>query len=299
MSQPKDHHYLPIFYLERWAGADGRVIRYYRPRGRPGGSVVASPVGPKYTGYEERLYELPGTENPQVVETDFLSPVDDGAACVLGKMLDGGLKSLSGNERQKWALFVMSLPLRIPRALKELGATASGFARAYYELANQAEYATSRNPDDPRSVFDYAIQRNPNASYFYKAALPMIIDDKDIGERIINMRWAIVDLSTAGRSLLTGDVPLMASHALDKRQCILSLPVSPTQVFVAAYDAERIRAAVKQQQSDTVRNLNNCTARMAVENVYGCSSVHLRFVENRLRKPDAPIDLGLFGRNEL
>lgn len=262
----------------------------------PNGSVVVSRVGPKHTGYEQRLYELPGTENPQVVETDFLSPVDDGAARVLGKMLNGGLKSLSGDERQKWALFVMSLPLRIPRALKELGATASGFARANYELANQAEYATSRNPDDPRSVFDYAIQQNPNASYFYKAALPMMIDDKDIGARIINMRWEIIDLSTAGRSLLTGDVPLMASPGFDKRQCIVSLPVSPTEVFVAAHDIQRICTVLNQHPRDTVRNLNNCTARMAVENVYGCSSEDLRFIEDRLRKPDAPVDLGLFSR---
>lgn len=291
-----NHHYLPVFYLQRWAGADGRVIRYYRPEGRPDGKVVASPIGPRFTGYESRLYELPGTEYPQILETDFLSPVDDGAARVLGKMLNGGLRSLSDDERQKWALFVMSLPLRIPQALKELGVTASGVARAYYESANQAEYAASRRSDDPLSVFDYAIQQVPSARYSYKAALPMMINSKEIGARIIKMCWKIIDVSEAGHSLLTGDRPLMTSSGLGDPECLMSLPVSPTQVFVAAYDDRRISAALNQDSCDTARNLNSCTARMAVENVYGCSNKHLQFVEDRLRKSDAPIDLGLFSR---
>jgi hypothetical protein len=76
MSQPRHHHYLPVFYLQRWADVRGRVWRYYRPRE----CVVASDVAADHTGYEEWLYTLPGTAKPQMIETEFFSPVDNGAA---------------------------------------------------------------------------------------------------------------------------------------------------------------------------------------------------------------------------
>ena len=50
MSQPNRHHYLPVFYLKRWAGACGRVWRYYRPHD----GVVALEVGPAFTGFTKR-----------------------------------------------------------------------------------------------------------------------------------------------------------------------------------------------------------------------------------------------------
>jgi hypothetical protein len=51
MSDPEKHHYLPVFYLKQWAALDGRVIRYFRPNSQ----VVAHPIAPKNTGYEQGL----------------------------------------------------------------------------------------------------------------------------------------------------------------------------------------------------------------------------------------------------
>jgi hypothetical protein len=57
MSEPIDHHHQPIFYLKGWCRPDGKVIRYSRPNGR---EVKSSPITPKNTGYEPRLYSLEG-----------------------------------------------------------------------------------------------------------------------------------------------------------------------------------------------------------------------------------------------
>lgn len=56
LNAPNKHHYLPVFYLNRWTGEDGRLFRYYRPYQ----DVVASPITPSNTGFEDGLYTLDG-----------------------------------------------------------------------------------------------------------------------------------------------------------------------------------------------------------------------------------------------
>ncbi|MCO6403529.1 DUF4238 domain-containing protein [Aurantimonas endophytica] len=48
------HHYIPAFYLRRWAGTDKKVTEFSRPYR----DVVVRSVMPERTGYQERLYEL-------------------------------------------------------------------------------------------------------------------------------------------------------------------------------------------------------------------------------------------------
>jgi Protein of unknown function (DUF4238) len=55
MSDPRDHHFIPAFYLKNWAGRDGKLIEYRRLRGR----LVTKWVGPRATGFERDLYAFP------------------------------------------------------------------------------------------------------------------------------------------------------------------------------------------------------------------------------------------------
>ena len=54
MSEPRDHHFIPAFYLSQWAGPKGKLIEYSRKHGK----VIAKPVGPRATGFETDLYEF-------------------------------------------------------------------------------------------------------------------------------------------------------------------------------------------------------------------------------------------------
>ena len=85
MSNPINHHYLPVFYLRQWCSANRKVVRNHRPYK----DVVASPIAPDKTGYEPFLYTLlgypPGKE--QVIETEFMGPHVDEPASRAWKIL--------------------------------------------------------------------------------------------------------------------------------------------------------------------------------------------------------------------
>jgi hypothetical protein len=78
---------------------------------------------------------------------------------------------------------------------------------------------------------------------------------------------------------------------------MLSLPVSPTCLFVAAHDIALLRRLNAQPARDTVRNSNDCIVKLAVQNVYGCTGTQLTFVEKRLRKADDPTVPGVILRS--
>src|SRR5688572_15150668 len=103
MNEPIDHHYLPIFYLTRWAGIDRCVCRFSRPYGK---EVKAKRVVPRGTGFEPRLYEARGLspDRAQAMEKDFMSKLDTMAAEAL-ELLESGLpeKDWTSRHRSSWS----------------------------------------------------------------------------------------------------------------------------------------------------------------------------------------------------
>jgi hypothetical protein len=225
MNQPRRHHYLPEFYLQRWAARDGRVFRYHRPHRQ----IVVSCLPPKYTGFEEGLYTLQGETDAQIIETKFFSPVDNAAAPVLQLLISRGPADLDNDQRNSWARFVMSLQLRGPESLAEIKALLDRNTRANIEHADGGNYQAIKRESDPACVYEFALRENPERfANAHKRLLPQLIDNEVIGEVLINMRWAVMDLSAAPYTLLTGDRPYTTSHGLDAPLCILGVPLSPT-----------------------------------------------------------------------
>ena len=133
MNEPRKHHYIPQFYLKNWAGLDGRVICYRRLSKR---KVASDPVTPKSTGYEKDLYTLEDLPRNlrQAIEKEVTADVDGRAAAALRKMVAAkSVNSLTQEDRQAWAQFVVSLPIRNPEAVADIKTTsrASAMEAAY------------------------------------------------------------------------------------------------------------------------------------------------------------------------
>jgi hypothetical protein len=55
-NKPRDHHFIPVFYLKQWASSTtNKVIEYSIKHC----NFIAKPVGPKKTGYQTDLYSFP------------------------------------------------------------------------------------------------------------------------------------------------------------------------------------------------------------------------------------------------
>jgi hypothetical protein len=253
---------------------------------------------PKHTGYEEGLYSLEGVTEPQVIEKEFLSRLDNDAAPILEHLIAHGPSGLDVQQRCCWARFITSLQLRGPHSLSEIKAVVTDRnLRDAIEQLNSEEYLATKQPGDPDTVYEFALQQAPAMiANNHKVFLPRMIDNEFIGQWIINMRWAVLNLSAAPHTLLTADRPYTSSHGFGDQACLLGVPLSPTHLFVAANDIMQIRRLAAQSARDTVRNSNKLMVQLGVQNVYGCTEGQLSFVEKWLRRRTDPPVPGLIMR---
>lgn len=117
-----------------------------------------------------------------------------------------------------------------------------------------------------------------------KLFLTRAINHQKIGDHIINMRWARIDISASAVSLLTGDRPFIATHNLADESCILAFPLSPRFLFIATNNPQLVQQALDGGVTRIAKAANANIVRQAIKHVYGNSDTHRRFVETRLRR---------------
>lgn len=280
MSQPKNHHYLPVFYLSRWCGKDGKITRYYRPFDK----VVASPITPDNTGYEPFLYSFEGVtaERRQMLETEFFTPhVDTPASKALAILLDRTPESPT--TRIDWTRFLMAMRLRNPKALEEVHELSASAIRSQMSDPADKEYLAVKETGDPDTLLEWVEINLPNVlSNAGKIFLPDMIDHEEVGGHIVRMKWRAINFSAAGRTLLVGDRPFIATHGLSEPACVLALPLSPTQLFVATNEERQIDRLLQNGLRYLADAVNDQMVRQATQHVYGAGPGHLSFVEERL-----------------
>jgi len=98
------------------------------------------------------------------------------------------------------------------------------------------------------------------------------------------MRWATLDFSASDLDLLTSDQPFIMTHGLEEQRCVIAFPLSPRLAFFALHDPKQEQKILQQTITKIAKSLNESVVSQAHRHVYGASSAHLRFVENRLRR---------------
>jgi hypothetical protein len=190
MSIPIKHHHLPVFYLKRWVGDDGRLCQFSRPHLE----VVAHRKYPSQTAYVERLYELPGLslDKAQQIEQRFMQRVDSLAAEALTALEDDIARMTQDLRlRSAWSRFIMSLLMRTPEDIATLkSVTSEEWNRAMPRL--ESEYSAVRTPNDPLTFEEYLALRDPqDVDRWAMSLAPLLIDHPMIGGLLNNMRWLV------------------------------------------------------------------------------------------------------------
>jgi hypothetical protein len=282
MGEPHRHHFIPAFYLKHWAAAGGKLVEFTKYNGK----LVPRHRGPEKTGYEENLYTFPDLPPAFAadIETKMLKQHDESASKALEKFLSGDRCPLTNDMRSDWARFLVGLRLRHPDAMPEVKA---GIKRVWDNSAGEIQESYERNKKaDHPSTFDEFLHQQ-DATYFSRIQQSFIasaFDNEFLGNVVVNMLWGVMDVSDADNDLLTSDWPVELAF----QRGILSLPISPTKIFVAANTRPLLQSILRGNPSEVVKSVNIATVSQARRHVWSGNDRQRRFIENRMSRQMVP-----------
>lgn len=291
MSEPKKHHYLPVFYLSAWANQQGNVCEFSRPHKE----VKYKWRHPSATGYEENLYSFPGVprEQAQLVEKHYLGLVDSTAATVHQKFLLDYHDDLVPEEALAWARFLYAMMFRNPEQIASIQDRYRAFAPGLVEEFRE-RYPRVRTAPFPESFDEFKEQflANPfNTSGIH--VIPRMLSSGRVIDEIHKFRfWTCRLRSLASPTFLTSDRPITMTDGLNKADSHIVMPLSPHILFVAArgdwlYD--QVRAMPNDKLAKMV---NEKVTRQSHKLVYGADASQHLFVSRRLGQKLASTPLG-------
>jgi hypothetical protein len=111
--------------MKAWYDADGSGFWLY---GRnESGNIYLRRRSARSIGFADGLYSImreavwqEPRQNIDQIETGFLSPIDNAASKVHRKLISGGLKSLSPEDKQVWVMFILGLIVRNEAYMKRI-----------------------------------------------------------------------------------------------------------------------------------------------------------------------------------
>jgi len=282
MTLPKKHHYIPAFYLKRWANTNDCLVEFSRPyRG------IVKPLRrhPDATGYVDRLYEMRGVQAAQAQDLErlFMSPVDSRASEAL-EILErtDSTRSWNSGTRSAWSRFILSLLMRTPDDIEQLRRNISA-EWTITTAAEEDQYAQARGPEFPFRFAEYL--RDVEHIEIDKAVSRVsrsLIDHAKIGEIINNMRWLILETSNVDVELLTSDRPILISATLREHDAYIIMPVGPHKIFAAVHNEATAKRLVDQSIRALVKSVNKLVVSHAVNYVYGRDDSQLRFIQKHM-----------------
>ena len=257
------HHYVPQFLLRRWTDASGKVRTYSVRDDR----VTISDLGPRYTGYENRLYALAATiagVGKDHLEKRLFGPIDSNAARALDKLERRVM--LSEDDQIAWTFFLASLRMRQPDVLDFLR------AEGRMHLAQTlAELDAATLPiGDPGSEawfernFPGAIDDTSLTSW-----LPRIIFNDEVMETFGDLNWWWREFEPHVPRLLLSDLPIHWEGGLRQGDFMIQLPIAPNRVFFGtqAESTEAILSAMEPEQ--LVERVNRTSLAATSRRIWG------------------------------
>lgn len=275
---PIYHHYIPQFYLRRWADRERRLCRFSKPYDQ----IIAKTVATRGTGGAHRLYELKSVapEYAQWIETGPMKAIDTAASHVLSLLECGKLDSLTGSQRSAWARFIMSMLMRGPRDIEIIKAE---YAQEWQSsIPEIVAYLHSSDNDVARALAQNIPEMlSPASQMLADWGLEMAIDLMDhagIGQMLVNMQWLVRDIPEDAPELLTSDRPIMQSPELIQSDDFVMFPIGPRKLFIAVGGVDTVQRVQAYDAAVQAEAVNRFIVGRAQGCVYGTSDEQLEFV---------------------
>lgn len=285
------NHYIPQFYLKRWT-VNKKVVEFSRPN--PHSREVKPHSKPtKGTGYEDGLYDfvgLPPDKRHQLEEV-FFRMVDSRANYAL-TLIEENREVLTGELRQAWVMFLMSLIARHPDDItifKEV--YTRNFKR--FSGAEQDLYKKARQASDPETAEEFfATVGATLVKNFAMKNIPEFIQHERSVIGLMNMHWSVAVPPEHGY-FLTSDRPTIRT-LLGHEKSHWILPIGPRRLFIAAENWEYGRAIRDAIAGQAWKEVNRQVVRRASRYGYADHQRHLPFFQKHLSVAPAPSMFGGF-----
>ena len=279
------HHYVPKALLRPWLVGESQnnlTAFWWNHRS---GQLDRKYGGLKSFGYRDHLFTLgPGQTSPDALEKVFFGHIDDRGAKIRDKLLGQDRLSLDADERCDFARLLMSLDARRPENVAKLRASTETM-RSGLDLDPKVGAAlAAEGYDMPPSQF---VEKVLNHSFDDGALLIIqrIVDNPEIGPRLINMHWQVKHIGNHDGKMILSDRPLIQIGGIDDPNTAWAMPLTPTCAFVACasrYADESVRRLTGQR---FCKLLNVDSARQADRFAFTVDDGDARWLGRYLRRP--------------
>ena len=270
----RENHYAPAFLLREWeAGADGKLTQYSWLRG----DLRMDRYKAKSVGKQRDLYTR-GTAANEInvdIEKAFLGPhVDEPAAGVHKKIIETGVRSLMGGEKEIWARFLVAQMMRTPHMIERLKVRGTEILQKGMDERPEEDKAV-RDADYPETLREWAEREMPSLyEDFGISALPVLIESEVLLGAVANGHWATRSFRQAGFNLVVGDCPLLYYGTMASN-FLLALPLSPQCVFFS-FSSQQVWDAHLNRHADAhmVAKINRSSAMESARYMYATDDRH-------------------------
>ncbi len=273
-----DHHYIPRFWLKRWAGDDGRVLRY---RKRPhDGQITSKRLPPRSFAFVENLYKspYPDEEAAHLLERKFFGAIDGTAAVALSELI-AAKNTIPGEPLRNWVHFVMSLMFRTPSAFRELHISAIRHYKMQVD-AGRREIEATKKFDAARVASTIAAYED--VEYLTKrlhAAMPSIVFNEAILDTLETMEWMVLTRYDDCPSILLSDEPVMRPIGLREERGHVATPLTPDKILIGVSNRQFGEYLRRINRKDVVKEVNKSTVQSAREFVVSIDHLQDSFIK--------------------
>jgi hypothetical protein len=274
-------HYIPQFYLKRWA-VDGNLVEFQRRRpGMP--EVTPMRRSPAATGWKKDLYTFEGLpeDKKHLIEKAFFAMLDSKAADALS-LMENRSGAWTAEVRHAWCLFLMSLITRHPQ---DNAAFKFVYNRDFLKASadDRERYLAAKGPDDPPTVEEYFQRFHPDViGNMAMNNIPKLVMHERAVQSLMRMHWSVFTPPQPGY-FLTSDRPTIRSF-LGQSDSYWIVPIGPRRLFVASERKEYAEAMEDVISRQGWKEVNRIVVRQAVELGYSDDERHLPFFGKHLSK---------------
>jgi hypothetical protein len=218
VSEPRNPHYVPQWFLKAWCSPDDSRLQSYFRLGN--GQLSSQRKSPTRLASQRDLYSwvAPSHQAPTELETGFFQKLDSKAAQAVSILREPGTLPMPTDVRTDWARFLATTLARTPFGLE-------GWRS---ELRKSGEQRFG----DRISLVDRLLP-----GWFNDTGLEQIVDYLSSDRAIkfwMDMHWWVERTDGARYPLLTSDHPCVGRFIDDSG--LLMYPLSPNRLFCATDD---------------------------------------------------------------